>query len=416
MRLIAPWRSVACPFCFRRFHLSEAPSRAMTGGERERDIVLGKFLGVPAPDLPRVVEPPPLTGWKRLMRRCFLRNDPSSMSKRVCPHCHLNLPHAIASGQLSGEVIAIIGARSSGKSNYFGVLLNTLEKRFAGEIGFRMFDQETFSLREMRDISSRQLYRERYGNRLYGGTERYAIDQTSSAATNKEIRIPLIYRLEFPKPAWQYLLHPLTPVNALDLIIFDAAGEDMADETVLEQFYRYILRASGIIFLIDPFQYPGIRKQLPPELQRRLPPVEHDPVEIVARVINLYERRLGVAAGQKIRTPAAFVLSKSDLLKDLVHRGSLLCRDSCHDGGFNAADCALLSGEVRECIRSWDGPQLVDLAERSFSSAAFFAVSALGEMPDESMRLHTVCPLRVADPLLWLLWKRGYVRTAQPKP
>jgi hypothetical protein len=140
--------------------------------------------------------------------------------------------------------------------------------------------------------------------------------------------------------------------------------------------------------------------------------MEQEPAEIVSRIVNLFESRVGVAAGQKIRTPAAFVLTKSDLLKNLVHPSSRICRDSRHECGFNALDCALHSSEVRESMRQWDGPQLVDLAEKSFVSAEFFAVSALGEIPDERLRVNTVCPMRIADPLLWLLWKRGYVRTA----
>ena len=37
----------------------------------------------------------------------------------------------MASGELDGEIVAIVGARGAGKSNYFGVLIDALERRYA---------------------------------------------------------------------------------------------------------------------------------------------------------------------------------------------------------------------------------------------------------------------------------------------
>lgn len=411
MRIVTPWHRVVCPFCFTRFHLADAARRETSlAAPRERDNSLGAFLAIPPPEMPKVQPAPPASFLKWLSDRFVVHNEESREWKKVCPDCHMHLPHKTASGELASEVIAIIGTRNSGKSNFFGVLLNTLERRYASEVGFRIFDQETFSIREMKPVSSKKLYRERYGSRLFEGDDRRAIDQTLSAATNTETRIPLIYRMEFPRSPADRIFHPLSRVKALDLVIFDAAGEDMGDPTMLQQFYRYILRAAGIIFIIDPFQYPGIRAQLPTALRTRLPRVENDPSEIVARVINLFEQRAGLRAGQKIGVPVAFALAKSDLLKGIVHPGALLLREGRHDGGFNLNDCHRLSVEVMECVREWDSPQLVDLAQKSFQSFSFFAVSALGELPDADLRIRSVSPLRVADPLLWLLWRRGYIR------
>jgi hypothetical protein len=196
-------------------------------------------------------------------------------------------------------------------------------------------------------------------------------------------------------------------------VIFDAPGEDLSDPTTLQQFHRYILEASGIIFLIDPFEYPGIRAQLSEELKARLPRIDTDPSEIVSRVINLFEQRAGLRAGQKINVPVAFGMTKSDLLEGIVHPSSLILRDGRHHGGFNFEESQRLSSEVKECIREWEGPQLLDLAEKSFRASNFFAVSALGELPDSDLRIRTVSPIRISDPLLWLLWYRGYIQ-AQP--
>jgi hypothetical protein len=343
------------------------------------------------------------------IQRLFVPDDWKDGTKKICPNCHMLLPHATASGQLASETVAIIGAKSSGKSNFFGVLLHELEHRYANEVGFTIYDQDTFSLYEMKQISSKKLYRRRYGSRLFEASHRMAIDQNKSAAQDSELRIPLIYRLEFPRRWWQRLLAPFARVRAMDLVIFDAAGEDVEDPVALEQFCKYILHAAGIIFIIDPFQYAGIRNQLRPEILRRIEKQPVDAAEVVSRVINLFESRRGMFPGQKIPVPAAFVFSKSDLLKTLVHGTSRIIRDSRHDGGFNLAECRRRSDEVIECIREWDSPQLVDLAERKFQTFSFFAVSALGQLPRASMEIDPVAPLNVADPLLWLLWQRGYI-------
>ena len=216
MRLVAPWGSVVCPFCFTSFHLSQAARRSMSpAAPKEPDTRLGTFLSIPPPEMPKV-EIPAASVWSRIFRRCVVSEDRSKEWRAVCPNCHLHLPHKTATGELVSEVIAIIGTRNSGKSNYFGVLIHALERRYAGEVGFQIFNQETFSTREMKPVSSKKLYRERYGDRLFESAERRAVDQTLSAATNIETRIPLIYRLAFPKRLTQYVTRPLAYVNAMD--------------------------------------------------------------------------------------------------------------------------------------------------------------------------------------------------------
>ncbi|HID77786.1 MAG TPA: hypothetical protein EYP56_17540, partial [Planctomycetaceae bacterium] len=117
----------------------------------------------------RRVEPVPGGGFVgRLWRQFWVQDHPAASRKKVCPSCHMFLPHKTANGELASEIVALVGARNAGKSNYFGVLLNSLEARYAGEVGFSFFAQETFSVREMKPISSRTLYQARYGARLFG--------------------------------------------------------------------------------------------------------------------------------------------------------------------------------------------------------------------------------------------------------
>jgi hypothetical protein len=398
-----------CPTCFEQLYLGDAPSRSMSPvGPQEPDDGLGDFLHIqPSPSMRRV-EPVPATGLVgRWLRRLWLPHDPASDRKKVCPRCHLYLPHKMASGELQSEILAIVGARNAGKSNYFGVLINALERRYAEEVGFSMFAQDTFSVRDMQPVSSRDLYKARYGARLFS-SQPTALNSTPSAATNPDILIPLIYRMQFPLQPEQRITRPFSHFRALDLVVFDAAGEDLQNTVTRQQFTRYVGAASGIIFLIDPFAFPGIAELLPPSVRASLPQ-QGDAREVISGAINLFEERNRLRADQKIRVPVAVAFTKTDMLKNIVEPDSPILRDSRHEGGFNEGDCQECSEEVERYLCDWGCSDLSRLVRSRFKDSQFFAVSALGQMPGQNSCLGTISPRRIADPLLWLLWKRGYI-------
>ncbi|MSU54544.1 MAG: hypothetical protein EXS48_01745 [Candidatus Staskawiczbacteria bacterium] len=411
MGFISPLSKATCPFCFHRFHLSKAPRRATDPTLPQiKDIKMGKFLGRPGLELGMVTEPSEFSWAEKFFGKVFIADDWKSGCKKICPDCHMYLPHATASGQLNSKTIAIIGARNSGKSNYFGVLLNELEKRYANEVGFTIYDQETYSIREEKQVSSKQLYRVRYGSSLYGNEKRVAIGQSFNAIQNADLRIPLIYRLEFPKTNFQKLFSFFTPVISMDLVIFDAAGENLEDPVAIEQVCRHLLNASGIIFLIDPFQFDYIREKMYGRKEdAKKTKIDFDAADMISSVVNLFEKRGGLKPGNKVPIPAAFAFSKSDLLESLVDKSSSLLKYNSHQGGFNLKKCLKLSEEVIECTKEWESPRMYNLARSKFKSYCFFALSALGQSPGSNMEIERVVPKNVADPLLWLLWKNGYI-------
>ena len=179
------------------------------------------------------------------------------------------------------------------------MLINALEARYAREVGFSMFAQDTFSVHKMQPVSSRELYQTRYGSRLFS-SQPTALNSTPPAATNPDILIPLIYRMQFPHQPSQQFARPFSQLKALDLVIFDAAGEDLQNTVTRQQFTRYVAAASGIIFLIDPFALPGIADLLPPRLRGCLPQQQGDAREVIYGTINLFEQRNGHRADQKI--------------------------------------------------------------------------------------------------------------------
>src|SRR4051812_4300095 len=126
MPLVSPFMRMTCPFCFKRFHLADAPHRKVgLGAPQEADAALGAFFEIPPPPMGKVIDPPKLPWYARLWQR-FAVPAEAADERKICPGCHVYVPDKIASGEVGSEVIAIVGARSSGKSNYFGVLLNLL--------------------------------------------------------------------------------------------------------------------------------------------------------------------------------------------------------------------------------------------------------------------------------------------------
>lgn len=407
MPLVSPLLKVLCPYCFHRFHPSDAPARSIAPGPTEPDTALGDFLRIVPPEM-RPVEPVPTEPVHlKWQRRFWLPRERSPDRKKICPRCHMFLPHRLSSGELASEVLAIVGGRNDGKSNYFGVSINALEARYAREVGFSMFAQDTFSLRKMQPVSSRELYQERYGSRLFSSQPK-ALNSTPSAVTNPENLIPLIYRMQFQQRAGSSPPRPRSSLNAIDLAIFDAAGEDLQDTVMRQQFAGYVAAASGILFLVDPFALPDMALLLPPTHRSALPQ-QGDCREVIQGAINLLERRDGQGARGKIAVPIAVVLTKTDMLEGIVDPSSPIVRDCRHADGFNEDDCLACSQEVEHYLQLWGCGDVVHLVRSHFADVQFFAVSSLGQSPGPGGRLAAVAPRRVADPLLWMFWRRGYL-------
>lgn len=407
MPFISPWEQTTCPYCFREFHLGDAPTRPYAyDGELYPDKPMGAFLNTAAPNLPPIKEAPSGT-LSKFFRRIYLpvcKDDAPQSGHRICPYCHLFLPQAQANWNRKNDIIAIVGSRSSGKSNYFGVLLNLLERRFAAEVGFGIRPQMTFDVRRMNRISSRELYQQRYGDRLF--RDNMVVEQTDRALVNADIKIPLIYQLTLSRK-----IKNVEKVRSIDLVIFDAAGEDLTTMTNFEQFGRYAVKASGIIVMIDPFRYPTIFNKLSKDIQNRIPSpdaMEGTPNDIVDFVLNAKSNSRALRPGQKIAVPTAVTLTKIDMLRSLGQGNSPLLQNTRHVHGFNRKQCESNSKTLISFLDANGAGELDANVRNQFEKYAFFGVSALGELPDEDV-LTNIRPINVADPLLWILFQLGFL-------
>lgn len=383
-----------CPFCFTRLSHPSPWRQVADAPSTEPDLALGRFLDMPPPALGPLSPQAPAVHDARW--------------RPVCANCHIPLPHGIATGQTENHTIALVGARGSGKSNLIAVLIEQLKRRFCADLDFSIREQETFSVRELRPIGSDRLLEQRYGG-ILDRSRREVVPQTLRAEQDRSQRIPLIYRLDLPRrsrlPSWLGGRR-LRPV---DLVFFDAAGEDLSTRDGIDRFCSYIFSASAIIFLIDPFQFPGLRDKMSQEQREAQRDLAVDPVGIATSTINLFQQRGRVKATERIPVPVAFAFSKSDLLAPFLDPSSLILRDSDHRRGFDHDDSAAVSAEVEGLLSAWNSPQLVQDARTSFAQHRYFAISAFGGAPDAQGRVPGLRPLRIADPLLWTLNRLGVI-------
>lgn len=411
MPFIWPWTRISCPFCFEEFHLSEAPTRPSEASTLFPDENVRGFLGMAyPPEMPMVTDPP--TNWfLKSVRKFHLplcREVTPASPLRICPYCHLYLPQALANWNRKSQIIAVVGSRSSGKSNYFGVLLKQLETRYAAELNFGFRPQMTFDVREMRRIDSRKLYERRYGQRLF--QDHRVIQQTERSEVDADIKIPLIYRLTLSQ-----IVRGKERLKAIDLVIFDAAGEDLNSMRNFHSFGRYALNASGIIVMVDPFRYPAIYQKLPSETRKRIPApeaMEGSPAEILDYYLSFKTNESALRPDEKVKTPTALVLTKIDMLRQILpSEGQTLFQETNHSGGFNRKICEKKSGQIVNFLTENGAGDLVANVRTQFTSNAFFGVSALGAIPEGEAIPRQIRPINVVDPLFWILNQLHYLQS-----
>lgn len=390
-----PSGTLICPYCFESF-----PSKALAF----RCTGLDPGRCPPEPD-------EPLRDYQRqhaplILPRIFMsangRAEATSAAcqcghvsiKTVCPRCHNDLSREYASSE--NMVVAMIGAKETGKSHYMAVLIHELQHRVGAQLKSSLTSLDDRTLRRYdRDFS-------RY---LYGRSE--TIEVTQSASHNEALRYPMLFKMSLPgKRRWLWSRPSATTVS---LAFFDTAGEDLEnlDAASLSVDARYVARSAALVVLIDPLQFAPVRESI--DDGRPLPAINGNPVDVLVKVDRLIRETHGLGVAERIQTPIAIVLSKVDAVRDQFDHGSPIRRASLHDGFLHLEDCEQVHENIQAHLSRWC-PGLVRFMQDNFSRYCFFGVSALGGTPDESGKIaRGVLPFRVEDPFLWILHQFGLI-------
>lgn len=311
-------------------------------------------------------------------------------ARRRCPACAQLFPYNIE--RVRSYTIAIIGDVSAGKSHYIAACIDQLKKYALQVVGCTQ-------------IIGLDNADEEFNNKFYKPVfvQRQQIPPTQQATI--KVNKPLVYELVFRQETAFFSQH------SINLLFYDASGEDIAQQDRMVQYSSYIAYADAIIFLADPLTMPNIVKELPRNMQPKAIR-ERSSVEVFNRVLHTFRNIHALPQNVKMKMAVAITLSKSDLLKYVTKKERqepLFLSDSVYTNALDSKMFEIIDSEVRRFILQY-GDQTLIHASDAFSNASFFAISATGFSPDETGHFPIIEPKRCLDPLLWTLWKLGVIK------
>jgi len=185
--------------------------------------------------------------------------------------------------------------------------------------------------------------------------------------------------------------------------LYDPAGEALLNESDLDA-HRFMNYFDGLALLIDPLSLPSFAARyrelggpdLTPTTSRA------HPEETITRVVNLLERLGKLSRRRGSGQRVAVVFSKADV-PGFAQEVGIRVSDSAEVG----IDWEALGADNSSLLREWlakHEPHLLQILETRFTEMRFFAVSALGHIPQTGRGFS---PRKVMEPLGWLLSKRA---------
>lgn len=363
-----PWRTVVCPHCHEKIHPGEC---------RVVSTVAYKNL-------------PPGTPIHEATTGFFSRAFVTPLSGpeytrygavRVCPRCDRTLPSNIE--RVKSYTIAIVGDSTSGKSHYIASCIHQLQQNQ----GYKLIGYNAIVGLGNTDLT----YNNEYYALVYQNKKKV---QPTQAGIQPE---PLIYELVFPG-------------KSVNLLFYDASGEDMVNAGQMVQYGHYILNASAIIFLADPMAMPGVVPFVPDHIKQLQPPRTLGAAQALNRIIYTFKQGRGLNQGDMVDIPIAITISKSDLL-DFVEQTSnlpLFLKDATDSNRLDTGQFGVISQQVQDRLFRY-GDSVLIRASKMFTRSSFFAVSATGKSSDSNDEFQVIEPRRCLDPLLWVLWQLGII-------
>jgi hypothetical protein len=323
---------------------------------------------------------PPLRWWFSPRKaRCPGCNAESG--EHVCPCCNTPLPANFGDGW--SPVIAMVGARATGKTIYLTVLANqiqdVLRERFEADVW--LFGDEA---RQQLAANEQMLFEDR---ELPALTQR-PVDGRSE---------PLVFE-------WRRRHGPFGRFGSSYLSFLDTAGESLGTESGVAEL-QYLKNMDAMIVLLDPYSLPRVRERL--NLTGETPRAASNALTVLGQVTQHLRKQEGLKSNQRLAKPIAVAFAKFDLLTDTLREEDrqTLFRPETDDPWYDETAGRAMHETMRELILDWEAG--IDRHLHShYETYQYFALSSLGRPPDLSTNKVSekgIRPSRVPDPLEWLL-------------
>ncbi|MGC5031775.1 hypothetical protein [Micromonospora sp. DT229] len=380
---------VSCPYCYHKINGSRLWYQCTGRGSP------GRKGCAPARDEARERE----TGFNEQVRPVFglANRSPIWPAKaecptcgaqsgiRACPRCHTPLSSNF--GASVNPLIAMVGAKGTGKSVYLTVLAHQLLNDMSGR-----FDADV----RMSGISQRRALG---GDQLEISTifdSQRLFEQSAQAVNGRQPPTVFEWRRE-------HRIAGIRRFRTSFLSFYDTAGEDLtAQETTHD--LTYLGAASALILLLDPFMIPQARQliRLPTEAVRSTEAT----VDVVNRVTEKLRVSHSIRSTRAIRIPVAVAFAKMDAFFPVLGSDHPLLRQPSPTPYYDDVAGQATHEQVRAVLADWGGDDIDRHLRFNYANFRYFAVSSLGAPPDYTkgaVNEGGVRPFRVAEPLLWLL-------------
>jgi hypothetical protein len=319
---------------------------------------------------------------------------------RACPACHTALPVHFRDSAIFG----LVGSRGSGKT----VLMTVLVKELRGAIARRCEADISLATDNPEGLAGESDYKAKRENALYKDGVLPQPTAVLGAGRQHSASVLLRWRTETLDSAGR------SAIASTMLSFVDSAGEQGNSLTAAFDL-DYLEVCDGLIVVLDPFALPGARAalSLPPEA---ITVDDEAPLDVVRTVTEKLQVELALSEGQKIQIPAAVVFTKIDaFFTELDRLHSPLMTAPPDQPSYSEEDGQRVHENMRSLLYLWDAQDIDAHIRMNYADYRYFGVSALGAEPD--YQDHTVAPggirpHRVADPVLWLLSKKGIVKRA----
>jgi hypothetical protein len=404
MRLVTgrPWY---CPYCYEEFteqqigfRCSGRLSRRNMRCDSKVDEVLRDRIGFTG------ALPPAFAGdGRRTSAHC--PHCEAQTTTRICPACHSQLP--VHFGKVPSRLIALVGAKQSGKTVYMTVLVHELMYDLGKQLDAAISGA---------DDSTRHRFARDYEKPLY--RDSLLLPPTPAAGLHN--RVPLVFRFTVPGrgrlgwtgwPGRGDAPNRYEPQHTL-MSFFDAAGEDLRSQQSVEQHVRYLAAADAVVLVLDPLQMPGARALARPGTLLPEPAgTGEGPVTVLENITDLILATDGGKPRHRIAKPLAIVFCKMDALQHTLPPASPWQRPPPRLPYLEERDSLAVHHEIQRLLVRWEGTRIDQITQLHYRCFRYFGVSALGETPTEDNHVSArgIRPVRAGDPFIWTLAQLGAI-------
>ena len=320
---------------------------------------------------------------------------------RACPKCHTALPVHFDESEVA--IFGLVGAKGSGKT----VLMTVLVKELRDAIGKRYEADISLATDNPDGLAGEDDYEANREAALY---KQHVLPPPTAVVGAGARQHSASVLLRWRQEGRRFSGLPTTKSTMIAFV--DSAGEQGNSLTAAFTL-DYLEACNGLIVLLDPFALPGARAML------SLPAAaiqvdDRRPLNVVKNITDKLRIELGLRMNQKIPIPAAVVFTKIDAFFPMLDRYDPLMTKAPEANAYSEEDGQLVHEHMRSLLYRWGAQDIDAHISGNYRDYHYFGISALGAEPDYqdySVAPGGVRPHRVEDPMLWLLAKRGTVRT-----